>query len=684
MSPAKFPELPPAIAGWKWASAPGGDVALTHPDGAYTTKGFAQAKRAISDALRWQAAQPGAPAGTGKAFAADVLAEYEARHAVAARPVPLVFKRPAHIPERLLVPPQQLVEGRWQPRQAMEEQALLELLDSIVEHGVLEDLIAVVNERGELELVTGHRRRAAALRIPSRPAVPVKVLDGITLAQATEIAVISNDQRSDLTDVERGQAYERMIAEQGISEAELARRLARPRAYIQQRRAVASASPELQRALAAGELSFTHGRAICEGSGGDHAAQAAVVKESLRRIKQGSSVRSEDLKGDTERQVLKQAEDSLKRLGWKMHSTWLSGSARTYFFASTAQPAEWSPAEILATVRAARRPPDTAPTIAQFGKEDVETLSRRGLRVETSFAPWPAVESPDGKRYLFGDEAAAALVTARAELAKLTERFEAAGWAVTWKQARLHVSTGTGKQKCEETPWSWSDAQKLIGSIEKGAYSPNKGGRERSFTCPRCKAKATGGEYRQFGGEWQTVCMDCSKALAEEEAAQQRALAAALEAELGAWLDAAPPAALALIVSEAFRVQDLGERKGWRSRAKDALASTAWRYREQLRQIGVTFAGETGHAVAAPPAELVETPAIGFARIGSWLDELQAAWDAGTVGEGDEHTLETIAGHLEDLTDDQSIPDADYEEMEHRLNVMAEQLGQLLEVRSAA
>ena len=61
--------------------------------------------------------------------------------------------------------------------------------------------------------------------------------------------MVDNIQRQNLTAWEEGSAFERMITGQKISEAELARRMGKNRAYIQQRRALAGAAPSLIKAL---------------------------------------------------------------------------------------------------------------------------------------------------------------------------------------------------------------------------------------------------------------------------------------------------------------------------------------------------------------------------------------------------------------------------------------------------
>jgi ParB family chromosome partitioning protein len=344
--------------------------------------------------------------------------------------------------ERIMAAPRELVVGRGPPRETYDEATLAELAESIREHGVIADLLAIVNEYGELELIAGHRRKRAALAAGGRD-VPVKVLE-VTAAQAFELAIIDNDQRSDLTDLERGKAYERIIAEQQISEAELARRLGRARAYIQQRRKLAQACPELQQAYIGGQLGFTHVRAICDGSGGDHAVQQAVVAYEIKEIKAGRPDTATSLQERAERTVREQSGAALRKLGWKVDQYWQGNTQRHYHHAPTARPAEWSSAEILAAVREQRRPPDGATAAHLDGAARLD-LERHGWRMSaTACAPWTIAEK--GKELIVGDagDLAPQIAAAREALQKLADRFVKAGWAATWNHTTLTATPPEG------------------------------------------------------------------------------------------------------------------------------------------------------------------------------------------------------------------------------------------------
>ncbi|HEU4329177.1 MAG TPA: ParB/RepB/Spo0J family partition protein, partial [Roseiflexaceae bacterium] len=195
-----------------------------------------------------------------------------------------VFRRPPGMPARLEVDPASLVVGRWQPRQTMNDDELESLAQQLRDLGQLDDLLVLVNEQGRLEVIAGHRRRAAALRIGLM--LWVKVME-VGLLQADTIAITSNDQRVDLTDLERGRHYRTMQERHHLSVAELARQVGATRTVVSQRLMLTTLAPEVQAALERERLTFSQARGLHEGSEGDHTAQRAALEQLLAMLEAG-------------------------------------------------------------------------------------------------------------------------------------------------------------------------------------------------------------------------------------------------------------------------------------------------------------------------------------------------------------------------------------------------------------
>ena len=94
--------------------------------------------------------------------------------------------------------------NRDQPRRNFEEDALLELADSIKQYGVLQPLI--VRKRNDYyEIIAGERRWRAA-KMAGVKEVPV-IIKEYNEQEILEIALIENIQREDLNPIEEAMAY---------------------------------------------------------------------------------------------------------------------------------------------------------------------------------------------------------------------------------------------------------------------------------------------------------------------------------------------------------------------------------------------------------------------------------------------------------------------------------------------
>ena len=102
------------------------------------------------------------------------------------------------------IPIEQLTGFRNHPFQVKDNEELQALCDSIREYGILSPLLARPVEHG-YEIVSGHRRRAAALKL-GLETLPVLVRE-MTDDEATILMVDSNIQRENLLPSEKAFAY---------------------------------------------------------------------------------------------------------------------------------------------------------------------------------------------------------------------------------------------------------------------------------------------------------------------------------------------------------------------------------------------------------------------------------------------------------------------------------------------
>ena len=110
----------------------------------------------------------------------------------------------------MLVKISKVEPNRTQPRKQFDEDALLELSESIKQFGILQPLL-VSNKGDYYEIIAGERRWRAA-KLAGVKEVPV-IIKEFNDQQVVEISLIENIQREDLNPIEEAMAYKRLIDE---------------------------------------------------------------------------------------------------------------------------------------------------------------------------------------------------------------------------------------------------------------------------------------------------------------------------------------------------------------------------------------------------------------------------------------------------------------------------------------
>lgn len=123
----------------------------------------------------------------------------------------------------------ELRSNPYQPRQTFDQEKLVELANSIKEHGVLEPIIVSKSIKG-YEIVAGERRKKASELI-GLETIPAIIKD-FTDEEMMEIALLENIQREDLSAIEEAEAYGNLIKALGITQNELADKIGKSRVYI--------------------------------------------------------------------------------------------------------------------------------------------------------------------------------------------------------------------------------------------------------------------------------------------------------------------------------------------------------------------------------------------------------------------------------------------------------------------
>lgn len=119
--------------------------------------------------------------------------------------------------------------NREQPRKQFDEDALLELAESIKQFGILQPII-VQKKDSYYEIIAGERRWRAA-KLAGLKEVPV-ILKEFSNQEAVEISLIENIQRENLNPIEEATAYKRLMNEFHLKQDVIAERVSKSRTAV--------------------------------------------------------------------------------------------------------------------------------------------------------------------------------------------------------------------------------------------------------------------------------------------------------------------------------------------------------------------------------------------------------------------------------------------------------------------
>jgi ParB family transcriptional regulator, chromosome partitioning protein len=175
--------------------------------------------------------------------------------------------------------------NRFQPRRLFDEAELSSLAQSIRANGVLSPILvrAVDAGAGRYEILAGERRWRAA-KLAGLEAIPALVRDARD-AEALELALLENLQRTDLNAIEEASGYRQLMEDHGFTQESLSARLGKARPTVANALRLLALPDSVQALVRDGRLSAGHARAL--------AALPASKAEAIARraAAKGMSVR---------------------------------------------------------------------------------------------------------------------------------------------------------------------------------------------------------------------------------------------------------------------------------------------------------------------------------------------------------------------------------------------------------
>ena len=149
--------------------------------------------------------------------------------------------------------------NRAQPRKKFDEDALLELAESIKQFGILQPLL-VQDQGAYYELIAGERRWRAA-KLAGIKEIPV-IIKKFNEQERVEISLIENIQREDLNPIEEAIAYKRLFEEFHLKQDEIAERVSKSRTTVTNAMRLLKLDEKVQQMVIDEMLTTGHARAL--------------------------------------------------------------------------------------------------------------------------------------------------------------------------------------------------------------------------------------------------------------------------------------------------------------------------------------------------------------------------------------------------------------------------------------
>ena len=165
----------------------------------------------------------------------------------------------AEKPGETMIKITQVEPNREQPRKDFDEDALLELADSIKQFGVLQPLL-VQKKNDYYEIIAGERRWRAA-KLAGLKEVPVLVRE-YTEQEVVEISLIENIQRENLNPIEEAIAYKRLLQEFHLKQDEIAERVSKSRTAVTNSMRLLKLNSKVQEMVIDDMISTGHARTL--------------------------------------------------------------------------------------------------------------------------------------------------------------------------------------------------------------------------------------------------------------------------------------------------------------------------------------------------------------------------------------------------------------------------------------
>ena len=148
----------------------------------------------------------------------------------------------------------------FQPRLDFDKEPLVELANSIKDHGIIQPITVRKIGRNEFQIISGERRYQAS-KLAGINELPcfIRIADD---QHMLEMAIVENVQRKDLNAIEIALSYQRLIDECNLSQEELGKKVSKNRSTVANFLRLLKLPIEIQKALRDDKITMGHARAL--------------------------------------------------------------------------------------------------------------------------------------------------------------------------------------------------------------------------------------------------------------------------------------------------------------------------------------------------------------------------------------------------------------------------------------
>jgi len=219
----------------------------------------------------------------------------------------------------------EIVPNPYQPRKDFDQDAIVNLSNSIKKHGLLQPIVVVKKDDGYM-LIAGERRLRAS-KLAGFETIKAIVGD-FESENFRELALIENIQREDLNPIELANSYAKLIEEYGITQEELSDIIHKSRTQITNTMRLLKLSNYTQDLLRSSKITQGHAKVLV---GLEEDKQRLIAdtivgqklsvrdtEELVKRIKSQNDItpKSKNIKNDSNKEIAKVI-DLLKENGIK-------------------------------------------------------------------------------------------------------------------------------------------------------------------------------------------------------------------------------------------------------------------------------------------------------------------------------------------------------------------------------